>query len=76
MLLCVVQSGGRGFEESIEVLERLGHANIAMTLDIYSKVRPALDLEAAERFARELFANRTGCSGARARVLRWCAWPW
>lgn len=39
------------------VSERLGHANVAVTLDIYSKVRPALDLEAAERVARELFAN-------------------
>ena len=39
------------------VSERLGHANIAVTLDIYSKVRPALDLEAAERVARELFAT-------------------
>ncbi len=57
MLLCVVKSGGRVFEEPIEVSERLGHANIAVTLDIYSKVRPALDLEAAESVARELFAN-------------------
>ena len=39
------------------IAERLGHANIAVTLDIYSKVRPALDLDAAERVARELFAN-------------------
>jgi integrase len=39
------------------VSERLGHANVAVTLDIYSKVRPALDLEAAERVAGELFAR-------------------
>ena len=39
------------------VSERLGHANSSVTLDIYSKVRPALDLEAAERVAQELFAN-------------------
>ena len=38
------------------VSERLGHANIAVTLDIYSKVRPALDIEAAERVAAGLFA--------------------
>ena len=39
------------------VSERLGHANISVTLDIYSKVRPALDLAAAELVAAELFAN-------------------
>ena len=69
----VRRAGFRGVDRGAE---RLGHANIAVTLDIYSKVRPALDLESAERVARELFANRTGWSGATARVLRRCAWRW
>jgi integrase len=33
------------------VSERLGHATIALTLDIYAHVLPAMDGEAAERFA-------------------------
>ena len=32
------------------VSERLGHAAIAMTLDVYAHVLPAMDREAAERF--------------------------
>ena len=40
------------------VSERLGHANISVTLDIYSKVRPAMDLQAAETVAADLFAPR------------------
>jgi len=39
------------------VSERLGHANISVTLDVYSKVRPALDAAAAELVAAELFAT-------------------
>lgn len=37
------------------VSDRLGHANISVTLDIYSKVRPAMDARAAEVVAAELF---------------------
>lgn len=37
------------------VSERLGHATSAVTLDIYSKVRPRLDLEAAAAIASDLF---------------------
>jgi integrase len=33
------------------VSERLGHANIAITLDTYSHVLPALQEDAAEKFA-------------------------
>ena len=32
------------------VSERLGHATIAMTLDVYAHVLPAMDREAADRF--------------------------
>ena len=39
------------------VSDRLGHANISVTLDIYSKVRPAMDAEAAELVASDLFAT-------------------
>jgi integrase len=38
------------------VSDRLGHANISVTLDIYSKVRPAMDAQAAELVAADLFA--------------------
>ncbi len=37
------------------VSERLGHATSAVTLDIYSKVRPRLDAEAAAAVAADLF---------------------
>lgn len=40
------------------VSERLGHANISVTLDIYSKVRPAMDAHAAETVAADLFTPR------------------
>ncbi len=39
------------------VSDRLGHANISVTLDIYSKVRPAMDAEAAEAVAADLFRD-------------------
>ena len=42
------------------VSERLGHANIAVTLDVYSKVRPAMDVAAAELVASGLFVARDG----------------
>lgn len=32
------------------VSERLGHATVALTLDTYAHVLPAMDLDAAERF--------------------------
>jgi integrase len=38
------------------VSERLGHATIAMTLDVYAHVLPAMDREAAERFGALLDA--------------------
>lgn len=36
------------------VSERLGHATIAMTLDVYAHVLPAMDREAADRFGQLL----------------------
>lgn len=44
------------------VSDRLGHANISVTLDIYSKVRPAMDAHAAELVAADLFAVTVGDS--------------
>ncbi|MGE0598200.1 MAG: tyrosine-type recombinase/integrase [Dehalococcoidia bacterium] len=38
------------------VSERLGHANVSMTLDIYSHVIPAMQEDAAERVAGLIFA--------------------
>jgi integrase len=40
------------------VQERLGHASIAITLDVYSHVVPAMQQDAAERVAA-LFAERS-----------------
>jgi integrase len=37
------------------VSERLGHARVGITLDIYSHVTPGLQQEAGNRFANELF---------------------
>jgi integrase len=37
------------------VSERLGHAQISMTLDIYAHVLPAMDADAADRFAQQVF---------------------
>jgi integrase len=46
------------------VSERLGHANIGITLDTYSHVLPGMQREAAESIDRALFGtsniNRTG----------------
>ena len=40
------------------VSERLGHANITLTLDTYSHVLPTLQQGAAERLEAVLFAKR------------------
>jgi len=37
------------------VSERLGHAQISLTLDIYAHVLPAMDADAADRFAAAVF---------------------
>jgi integrase len=42
------------------VSERLGHANIAITLDTYSHVLPGLDAEAANTVARFILKGRDG----------------
>jgi integrase len=39
------------------VSERLGHANISITLDTYSHAIPAMQEEAAERIAGLVFAR-------------------
>ena len=48
------------------VSERLGHATIAVTLDLYSHVTPAIDAEAAALVASKIFEHRrTGDSERR-----------
>ena len=42
------------------VSERLGHAGVAITLDLYSHVLPGLQEEAADRFSRLLGVPREG----------------
>lgn len=37
------------------VSERLGHAQISLTLDIYAHVLPAMDADAADKFAAAVF---------------------
>ena len=39
------------------VSERLGHAQISLTLDIYAHVLPAMDADAADRFAAAVFGD-------------------
>jgi integrase len=39
------------------VSERLGHANIAITLDVYTHAIPAMDAEAADTVARAIFGG-------------------
>ena len=39
------------------VSERLGHANIAITMDTYSHVLPGLDAEAADTVARLILGD-------------------
>jgi integrase len=39
------------------VSERLGHAQITLTLDIYAHVLPAMDADAADRFAAAVFPD-------------------
>ena len=41
------------------VSERLGHANIAVTMDTYSHVLPGLDAQAANVVARLILGPRT-----------------
>jgi hypothetical protein len=40
--------------------ERLGHATIAVTLDLYSHVTPAIDAEAAALVASKIFDHHCG----------------
>ena len=44
------------------VSERLGHANIGITMDTYSHVMPELDQHAADRVAGLILGNGEGPS--------------
>jgi integrase len=46
------------------VSERLGHATVAVTMDIYSHVLPGLDREAADTVARLILGGGSTGSGA------------
>jgi integrase len=46
------------------ISERLGHATIAVTMDIYSHVLPGLDREAADTVARLILGGGGGVSEA------------
>jgi integrase len=46
------------------ISERLGHATIAVTMDIYSHVLPGLDREAADTVARLILGGGSGVSEA------------
>jgi integrase len=41
-----------GWHEVKVISERLGHANVAITIDIYSHVLPAADAETAHTLAK------------------------
>jgi hypothetical protein len=44
---------------------RLGHATIAVTLDLYSHVSPAIDAEAAAVVASKIFGSPNAASAER-----------
>jgi integrase len=45
------------------VSERLGHANIAITLDVYSHVIPGMDAQAANAVASLILSDSTESEG-------------
>ena len=55
------------------VSERLGHANIGITLDIYSHVLPGLQEAAAEKFDRifEVDSNESSDANVSKNVSKW-----
>ncbi|MGH9135689.1 MAG: tyrosine-type recombinase/integrase, partial [Acidimicrobiales bacterium] len=53
---------GAGVHPKI-VSERLGHATIAVTLDLYSHVTPAMDAEVAALVASKIFTHRNANEG-------------
>lgn len=55
---------GAGVHPKI-VSERLGHATIAVTLDLYSHVTPAIDAEAAALVASKIFDSRSAGDAKR-----------
>jgi integrase len=55
---------GAGVHPKI-VSERLGHATIAVTLDLYSHVTPAIDAEAAALVASEIFGRLNAADAER-----------
>jgi integrase len=42
------------------VSQRLGHATVSMTLDIYAHVLPAMDADAVDRFAARVYGAEAG----------------
>ena len=42
---------------TLQVSARLGHATVAFTLDVYTKVVPQLDRDAAGKIAELIFGN-------------------
>jgi integrase len=42
------------------VSQRLGHAAVSMTLDIYAHVLPAMDADAVDRFAARVYGAEAG----------------
>jgi integrase len=55
---------GAGVHPKI-VSERLGHATIAVTLDLYSHVTPAIDAEAAALVASKIFGSTNSADAER-----------
>jgi integrase len=49
------------------VSERLGHANVAFTMNVYQHVLPGMQAEAAETFAALLARRPEGITSERPR---------
>jgi excisionase family DNA binding protein len=64
-----------GWHEMKLISQRLGHANIAVTLDLYAHVLPAADEQAANTLARVILGDQSAGmdeAGVAAVVRIWC----
>jgi hypothetical protein len=62
----------RGGTHPKQLQEMLGHARVAITLDVYSHVTEQMHAEAAQRIGRQLFEEccRPACSRSSTRSAR------
>ena len=54
------------------VSERLGHATISITLDVYSHAMPTMQREAAAQVAALIYGGTTSSASKYRRGISWC----